>query len=209
MYEALGSADLKFEPGTAQSYSNAGYDLVAMLIEVVSGQSYRAFLKEHIFDPLEMDSTQLVDPKNIMPPRLSVGHMWQAKNKRNQTMPPAFVLSGAIISTIIDMAKWDAALYTENLVSKASLKQIWTPYTSTGQKPVTLDYGFGWNIKKESGKFHVRHNGTINGTSAYFIRHINRKLTLIVFTNGGHFDRAEEIARATARYYFQHIQAAG
>jgi CubicO group peptidase (beta-lactamase class C family) len=208
LYQALASAELKFEPGTAQSYSNTGYDLIAMLIEAVSGKSYQTFLKVHIFDPLGMDATQSIEPEDVIPPRLSIGHQWQEKNKRYQTKPPIFAISAGIITTLIDMAKWDAALYTEDLVSQATLKQIWTPYTLTGHEPDTSGYGFGWAIKEEAGTIIVGHKGYFEGRSATFVRFISKKLSLIVFTNGGSVDQTEEIALETAGYYNLHIQAA-
>jgi CubicO group peptidase (beta-lactamase class C family) len=209
LFDALRDADLAFEPGSAQKYSNTGYSLLGMLIEAVSGKPYKDFLKDHIFDPLGMNATQSVEPKDVNLPRLSGGYEWQESKKRYRTFRPAIAFgSGAIISTVIDMAKWDAALYTDTLVSQATLKQIWTPYVLEDQKPAKSGYGFGWVIKDKSGSISVGHNGHYGGRSAYIIRHLSKKLTLVVFTNGEYVDRAEKIAQTTARYYFQHIQAA-
>jgi CubicO group peptidase (beta-lactamase class C family) len=215
LFEALRETDLEFEPGSALRYTNTGYTLLGMLIEKVSGTSYRVFLKTHIFDPLEMTATHLVGPEDRGLAHLAAGHEW--RNGRDWVMRPALRFgSGNIITTVIDLAKWDAALYTESLVSQKSLSQIWTPHRLNNQQIASLGWddqgiqykiGFGWFINDEPENFVVHHGGELDGNSAQIDRYISKKLTIVVMVNREQAALARGIAREVASYYFQYLRS--
>ena len=119
---------LNFPSGDKWDYSNTGYFLLGMIIEKASGKTYAEFLKERIFTPLQMNATQINDLHTIIPNRAN-GYEWKDGALHNadfisMTWPFA---AGAIVSTVNDLAKWDAALYTDRLLKTASLQQMWTP----------------------------------------------------------------------------------
>ena len=103
--------------------------------------------------------------------------------------------AGALISTVTDMAKWDAALYTEKLLKKSSLDQMWTATKLKDGK--TADYGFGWGIEKANGHRVVAHGGGIPGFSTQINRYLDDKLTVIVLTNADG-DQAGVLAQGIA-----------
>lgn len=90
-----------------------------------------------------------------------------------------------IMSTVLDMAKWDAALTSEKILKQSSLKLMWTPVKlNNGQ---TNPYGFGWKLHDQRGHAIVGHSG-ITGTE--ITRFVNDSLTVIVLTNLGSWGKA-------------------
>ena len=88
---------------------------------------------------------------------------------------------GALYLTALDMAKWDAALYGERLLKRASLEQMWTPIRlNNGQ---TRDYGFGWRAGRVGAHRLIEHGGAWQGFTSFIARYVDQRLTVIVFTN--------------------------
>src|SRR6266566_2468920 len=119
---------LEFQPGETWAYDNTGYYLLGIVVEQASSKSYWQFLDERIFKPLGMTDTRSTDPRPIIPNRAS-GYEWQNNSFENRSVLTPFVAfsAGALLSTAADLAKWDAALYTETLLEKSSLEQMWVP----------------------------------------------------------------------------------
>lgn len=107
--------------------------------------------------------------------------------------------SGAFLSTVLDLAKWDAALYTNNIVTESSRRQMWEPVRLTDG--TSAAYGFGWHVEtwKEFGRF-VWHGGGLPGFSAYSARFLDSTLSVVVLTNGDDADTAS-IAIGVARLH--------
>lgn len=120
---------LDFPSGERWAYNDTGYFLLGMLIEQVSGKSYEQFLRERIFAPLEMRDTRLENSAELIPNRAD-GYHWQNGGYRNaERVSPTLTFSTAgLVSTVLDLAKWDAALYTEKLLKKSS-------FVKCGQMP--------------------------------------------------------------------------
>ena len=75
---------------------------------------------------------------------------------------------GALYTNVLDMAKWDAALYTEKVIKRSSLEQMWTPVKlNSGQ---TYPNGLGWLLGERNGHRVVWHDGYFEGTSARLCR---------------------------------------
>ena len=177
---------LEFQPGETWAYDNTGYYLLGIVIEKASGKPYWQFLDERIFKPLGMVSTHSTDPQPIVPNRAS-GYEWKNNHFENRpVLLPAIAFSaGSILSTVEDIAKWDAALYTEKLLKRSSLDQIWTAaVTKDGAEP-PFAYGFGWFIETYHGHYLVQHSGGTPGFSSAIYRFVDDKLTIIILTNHG------------------------
>ena len=118
---------LEFQPGETWAYDNTGYYLLGIIIEKASGKSYWQFLDERIFKPLGMDATRSTDPQPLVPNRAS-GYEWKNDHFENRPilLPPIAFSAGSLLSTVEDMVKWDTALSSEKLLTKASINQIWT-----------------------------------------------------------------------------------
>ncbi len=173
---------LDFEPGTKWRYNNSGYVLLGAIIENASGQSYADFLKNRIFDPLGMKNTMVDETERIIAGR-AAGYDKTPDGYRNatylsMTQPHA---AGALISTVDDLAKWDAALSTEELLKQSTLQKAWTPYILPDGK--STGYGYGWMLGTYEGHRVVEHGGGIHGFTSNGIRFPDERLYVAVLTN--------------------------
>jgi D-alanyl-D-alanine carboxypeptidase len=203
---------LDFAPGERWAYSNTGYHLLADIIENVSGKPYETFLKERIFAPLQMNSTWIDDGMMIITNRAS-GYSWQEGVLHNADY---FDMSwtrgaGGEVSTVLDMAKWDAALDSERLLSKKRLEQMWTPVrlNDGGSYP----YGFGWQVfQMDSDHRLLAHSGFDFGFNSCIYRWIDDRTTVIVLLTAGTplmgngSDSADYIAWGLSRHFIPRLK---
>ena len=196
---------LEFSPGTKFSYSNTGYAILASIIEIASGESYASFLKKNIFEPLDMQRT-FVYNRRLHPQKINnyaFGYIYSkylAKYLLPDSIEKAKIVywldgvvgDGTVNSTVIDLRKWDRALYTGKLISKAGIQMIFSPARLSDG--TLTKYGFGWKIEQHAdyGKL-VRHSGGWPGYKSDIERHIDNDKTIIVLQN--HYD-AEEPTKA-------------
>lgn len=112
------------------------------------------------------------------------GYEWQNGNMRRALEYLALRPSGALISTVEDYAKWDAALYTDSPLTKASRDQMWSAVRLNDQ--TSAAYGLGWEVQARAGKRSVHHGGAISGFKSHVARFPDDRLSFVVLTNGGH-----------------------
>ena len=173
---------LKFAPGQRYAYSNTGYATLGAIISKVSGKSYSQFMSERIFQPLEMTSTG-IDFSGADVKKGARGYNyveakkeWALNADTNQPMA-----AGAIQSNVLDLAKWDAALNGNSILTAASKAEMWKSYKlKSGHDS---DYGFGWATGSVKGQPAIWHNGGGWGFNSGFYRFLDSGLTVIVLTN--------------------------
>jgi D-alanyl-D-alanine carboxypeptidase len=171
---------LEFPPGTKYQYCNVGYFTLAEIITRVSGKPWADFLHERIFAPLEMKATQPTNAAAIIPHRVH-GYEQIGDVRVHGTNNLAVRPSGAFLSTVIDLAKWDAALYTETLLPRAALAEMWTPVKLNDG--TTHPYGFGWSLDAFETHRQVHHSGSLGGFRSHYARFPDAKISVIVLTN--------------------------
>ncbi len=168
MLNTIYQSELMFEPGSRFSYSNFGYNTLSTLISKVSGKSFGDFMTERIFAPLDMSTTTVISERDIVMNRaqgyqLETDKDNQPSVKNQSWVNPSLNVfgDGAFYSTVLDMAKWDAALYSSNILSEESKETLWTPLTlSNGDSwPIADAYGMGWSIGSVNGHTFVEHSG--------------------------------------------------
>jgi len=197
--EKLAAHPLAFAPGESFAYCNSGYNLLGFIIEKVSGESYWKFLSARLLNPLGMTSTRNRDQKTIILHRAS-GYEKENETLINRDPDLTDVFSaGAIVSTVLDLVKWNAALDSGKLLKPSSLQQMWTPFTLNGGK--ISSYGFGWRVDGSKGRKNIGHGGSTSGFSASLQRFPDDKLTLIVLCNSGEPNIATTLARGIAEIY--------
>ena len=177
-----GSGEPYFAPGTAYRYSNSAYALLSLVVERASGLPYPEFLHTRIFTPLGMDhSLAFVAGSNPVPNR-AYGHSADdtAWRRSDQSSTSAVLGDGGIYSSIDDMAKWDAALYDDRLLSDASRALAFSAQTSTatGEADVAA-YGYGWRL--DDGL--MWHSGETMGFRNVILRWPGEHLTVLMLTN--------------------------
>jgi CubicO group peptidase (beta-lactamase class C family) len=183
LYQRIKPIPLAFQPGEKWSYSNLAYVMLGILIHKVSGKFYGDFLQERIFKPLEMTTARIISESDIVPNRAAGYRVANGQLKNQDWVSPSLntTADGALYLTIYDMTKWDAALYTEKLLKKSSLEQMWTPVKLNDGK--THPYGFGWALGQVRGHRVIEHGGAWQGFKAQISRYVDDKLTVIVLAN--------------------------
>ena len=191
---------LAFQPGEKWSYSNLGYLMLGILIHKITGEFYGDFLQTRIFKPLGMTTARIISEADIIPNRAAGYRLVKGELKNQEWVSPTLntTADGALYLTVYDMAKWDAALYTERLLKKSSLEQMWTPVKLKNGK--TQNYGFGWFLNEVQGHHIIEHSGSWQGFKAFIARYVDDKLTVVLFVNLAQSDQAK-IAHGVAAIY--------
>ena len=168
-----------FVPGNDYRYSNSGYALLALIVEHVSGQRYADFLRQRIFQPLDMNSVAFEDGRSEVSERAYgyslIDGQWQ---RTDQSTTSAVLGDGGIYASIDDLARWDAALYDDRLLQQPWRTLAVTPATRTDEPDVDY-YGFGWRLH---GALQW-HSGETIGFRNVILRWPSRHLTLVLLTN--------------------------
>jgi CubicO group peptidase (beta-lactamase class C family) len=174
-----------FPPGTSWSYSNLGYLTLGILIHKVTGEFYGDFLEERIFRPLDMHTTRIISEADIVPNRAAGYRLVKGELKNQEWVSPTVntTADGSLYFSIMDLAKWDAALYTEKLLRRSSLGEMWTVAKLKNGKPNSGEYGFGWFIETKKGHRVVEHEGAWQGFETVISRYLDDQLTVVVLTN--------------------------
>lgn len=174
-----GAAEGYFASGTAYRYSNGGYALLALVVERASDADFPDFLRERVFRPLGMyDSLAHAAGGPAVAHRAwgyrEQGGRWQ---RADQDRTSAVLGDGGIYSSIDDLARWDAALHDDRLLSDTSRHLAFAPATAIGDPAVR--YGLGWRISGDC----LWHSGESIGFRNVILRWPQRRLSVIVLSN--------------------------
>ncbi|MEZ7497957.1 serine hydrolase [Flavobacterium sp. Arc3] len=164
--------------GERYVYNNAGYVMLAMIIEKVSNRSLAEFLKENIFNPLKMKNTLVGDAPKIDLKNRAIGYTVIGEL---DDYVVSHTGSTSMFSNVDDLFLWDQALYTEKLVSKKTIEEAFTPVVLNDGS--LSNYGFGWFLTPE--KKSVNHSGSDFGYRNFIMRDLDKKNTYIWLTNAG------------------------
>jgi CubicO group peptidase (beta-lactamase class C family) len=174
---------LAFEPGAKWDYSNAAYFTLGALIRKVTGKFYGDFLRERIFQPLGMTTARVISEADIVPNRAAGYRLENDELKNQEWVSPSTntTADGSLYLTVLDLAKWDAALYTDKPLKQSRLAQMWTPVRlNDGARKA---YGFGWHTDTLHNRRIVFHGGAWQGFKSFIVRFPDEKLTIIYFAN--------------------------
>ena len=102
---------------------------LGILIHRVTGEFYGDFLQQRIFQPLGMQSARIISEADIVPNRAAGYRLVKGELKNQEWVAPVVntTADGSLYFSILDLAKWDAALYTDKLLKRSSLDLMWTP----------------------------------------------------------------------------------
>jgi CubicO group peptidase (beta-lactamase class C family) len=195
-------------PGEKWSYSNPGYNLLALIVEKITGTSFPDYLTKYIFKPAGMLHTYISTPLiKVDDPDRVVGYdylnfaPWELQRadslKHNHIELhhiDGLIGMANVVSTAEDLLKFDQSLYTGKIIKQSSLDKAFTPIrlnngelAETGWKNTKSYFGLGWCILKDStyGKV-LFHTGGMPGAVTMFSRNITRNQTVIVLNNITH-----------------------
>lgn len=172
-----------FPPGQKYAYSNSGYVLLALIVESLSSQSLPSFLSSRIFQPLGMEATFVLTGPEQKGDGVARGY--ERDGTPNDFHGMATGESG-VYSTVVDLLRFDQALYTDILVRQRTLAEAFVP---AAVREGRTSYGFGWNVVNDSDGMRVWHQGNTAGFRAFFERRLASRTTVIMLTNGGDTNR--------------------
>ena len=179
------STPLAYPPGTSWAYSNFGYVTLGILIHRVTGEFYGDFLQQRIFQPLGMQSTRIISEADIVPNRAAGYRLVKGELKNQEWVAPVVntTADGSLYFSILDLAKWNDALYTEKLLKRSSLDLMWTPVKLKNGQPNKGHYGFGWFIEERAGHRCIHHDGSWQGFETAIDRYVDDQLTVVALAN--------------------------
>ncbi|HEX5171611.1 MAG TPA: serine hydrolase [Cyclobacteriaceae bacterium] len=183
-----------FQPGEDMMYSGTAFILLASIIEKLSGQSYVAYMDNHVFKPLGMTHTQVaIGPRSTKDiPGLAYGFIYSDSSKRYvkatslksgwTTYLAGLVGEGMIISSTADLLKWDRALRNHSLLSAETQSAMLTKQAEKKTYPL-IQYGYGIRVGKNYFGNYIFHNGGYPGYIAMLIRYPDTDITAVVLSN--------------------------
>jgi len=195
--DSFKKAPLDFVPGSKWNYSNVGYVTLGILIRKVTGKYYGDFLQERIFQPLDMRTARIISEADIVPNRAAGYRLVRGELKNQEWVSPSTnsTADGSLYLSILDLAKWDAALYTVSPLTQASRNAIWT--SARLNDGTSKGYGFGWHIANLHGHRIVLHGGAWQGFKSQIIRFLDSEVSIIFLANSWE-TRDFKLARALA-----------
>jgi CubicO group peptidase (beta-lactamase class C family) len=179
----IASFPLQFQPGTKWAYSNSNYILLALLIQRITGKTYDEFLADRVFRPFGMTTTRRDNPSDLVKNRAALYELKGSNIVNSRFVNPTLFNNGdgGLLTTVLDMAKWDAALYPGKLFKASALEQIWQPASFDGR--ALKHYGFGWYLNEAGNQRIALHGGGRPGSSTQISRFLDAKITVVVLIN--------------------------
>jgi len=182
MVDSFKNDPLDFAPGSRYKYNNSGYFLLGAIIEKVSGKTYDKFVEERIFVPLGMTRSAYEGHERDKASRAQgytrAPEGFQPSKPISMTQPYA---AGSLVSTVDDLARWDAAVSSGKLLKAASWQRAFTPYVLTTGS--STGYGYGWETGTLRGAQMIGHGGGIPGFNTFALRLPAEKLYVAVLSN--------------------------
>ncbi len=196
LVELFKSKPLEFEPGSAYSYSNSNYNLLALIIEKVSGETYGMFLERELFQPLKLRRTGHRAAMSKIVPRLANGYApdgtrglkhaeyldWSAKTG-----------NGSLHSDAADILRFVRAVHSGTLLKPASVAASHTHHFPS--------IGYGWFLTEANGRKLHHINGRSPGWTAQVDHYVKEEVSVIVLSNL-YVSVTTPVARAVGALYF-------
>lgn len=204
---SFANVPLQFTPGGQFQYCSICYQILAYVVQQVSGMPYTQFVQQMILTPLQMTNSGFDSNTYYSQPGSATGYAsWQVKDPHvgYQVDPQWSFLfgSGLLYSTVNDLYRWDQALTNNTLVSQSALNQVFTPYVNATLFPGS-QYGYGWFITQSpvSGHRLFWHDGVLDGYRNYIGRYVDDDITIIFLSNLSTLD-IEALAHSIEKIIF-------
>ena len=173
------TAKPRFLPQKAQAYSSTNYILLADIVERVSGMSLAQYLKENVWQPLDMRNTFIKEPKQALPAARATGYYADLVRLADESYVDYVYGDAGLYSTTEDLWKWTQALYTETILSSKAIEQFFIPTVLSDKR--VKPYCIAWNVEDEGKAF--SQNGTWLGFKACLWHIPAQKQAIIILNN--------------------------
>ncbi|HKG95961.1 MAG TPA: serine hydrolase domain-containing protein [Gemmatimonadaceae bacterium] len=174
-------------PGERYAYANPGYTILAGVVERASGETFEAYLTKHLLEPAGMRSTGFMGEPRWRDARVTTHSYSDANDEGPMAGFPGIakaVGAGSIITTAGDLFRWERALRGGALLPDSATRKLWAPHVPTGQGPVSVSYGYGWNVVRTlRNTTLINHGGDIGGYNADMRRYADEGFTVIFLSN--------------------------
>ena len=186
LIELYNTTKLSFKPGSKFDYSNLNYQLCAIVLERVTGISYKNYIEKNIFEPVQMNDSG-IERTHEMAKDKALGYDLKKGDfvKAEDNYMSYAMGGGDIYSTALDILKWDSALYANLLVDSASKQLLFD-----GNLNEFGGYGYGFKVKEYTRSYSgsnigklVRHGGSMYGYICNIHRYLDDEVTIIVLGN--------------------------
>jgi len=189
---------LNFTPGTDWSYSNTGYNLAAIIVSRVSGQTFADFSRDRLFRPLGMTHTSWRDDYTRIVKGRAIAYD-STPDGYHEDMPFENVHgNGGLLTTVGDLLRWNENFVTPAVGDAAFIKEEQAPGRFNDGR--AHDYAFGLYVRPWRGVPEVSHSGSTAGYRAFLARYPDQHLSVAVLCNAGDAN-ATQYAHAVAEAY--------
>lgn len=176
---------LDYPTGTKWQYSNLGYFILADIIRKLRSTSFRDYMEQTFFRKYGLDQSRVTSYKPLVKGRAD-GYVYQEGSISNAEDYIALRPSGAFLSSVTDMLRWELMLQDGRILPKENLQRMWedvvkTPAVSANGEPVF--YGYGYRVTRFKGRQIVFHTGVLPGFRAAFYRIPAERTAIVVLTN--------------------------
>lgn len=192
--------DLDFEPGSVFSYSNTGYNLMAMIVEKVTGKTFREWTDANIFTPLQMTNSHFLDDHSRLIKNMSYSYYKDGNEYHKQMTGLTALGSSSLFTNVDDLCKWVIHFNTQvDAKNPIYLRMLETIPLNNGEKN---GYAFGLNIGETGGLKTVTHTGSWAGYRSIIINFTDEKLSIILLGNSADFN-SRGSANDVAKYFLK------
>jgi CubicO group peptidase (beta-lactamase class C family) len=189
---------LNYTPGAEYSYTNSGYNLAAMIVARVGGQSLADFTHDRIFQPLGMTSTSWRDDFRRIVKNRAIAYQ-QSGSTIRQLMPFEDVYgNGGLLTTVGDLLKWNRNFTTAQIGGKELVAQQQVQSKLTDGR--TIAYALGLFVQDYRGLHEISHSGTTAAYNAWLGRYPDQHLSVAVLCNSSAAN-GTQLGRAVASVY--------
>jgi D-alanyl-D-alanine carboxypeptidase len=173
---------LGFTPGTAFAYSNTNYLILGRIIERVSGQTWEAYVQQHLFLPAGMRESATMAQEDRLAD-MARGYVYaQGRTAASKPIAESWASSaGGIVSTADDLRRWGEALSSGRIISASDYELLTSPARLTDGS--VTSYGFGMKVDRFEGQPRIWHDGNTNGFDGSDQFFPSQGVRIIVLTN--------------------------
>ncbi len=173
---------LNFEPGSEFLYSNTGYNLLAEIVERVTGDSFRDWTDTHIFKPLAMTNSHFHDDYEMILKNRAYSYQADEKGGFKHAINNTTALgSSSLYSTVEDLAKWILNFDDTQIGEQAVIERMHQRGVLNNEKQI--DYAFGLNIGEYRGLKTVGHGGSWRGFRSHLMRFPDQRFGVVILCN--------------------------
>lgn len=173
--------ELNFEPGSRYSYSNTGYNLLAAIVEKVSGKSFPDWVSEHIFNPLKMNTARFCNDQNILVKNIAASYSKTENGYIKNSNPITAYGSSAMLASLKDLIRWTTH-FDEKIIRKdpVYMRMLDDAKLLNGD---SAHYGYGLGLDVEEGITKISHSGSWAGFRAMHVYYPQQRISIILLAN--------------------------